>query len=67
MDLSRDRFGMRFQPIKAHSGEVKQDREGYHDFYARSDIEQMFFFHDSTSASSKVSQNQSQGFSPGNW
>jgi hypothetical protein len=28
--LNRDRFGMHFHLIQAHSGEVKQDREGYH-------------------------------------
>jgi hypothetical protein len=31
-DLNRDRLGIYVQSIKAHSGEVKQDREGYHIF-----------------------------------
>jgi hypothetical protein len=40
--LDRHRFGIHFQLIKAHTGEIKQYREGYHDFHFI-EREQMFF------------------------
>ena len=33
MGLDRNRFGIHFQPVKAHPGEFKQEREGFHDFF----------------------------------
>src|SRR5437764_6366952 len=64
MGLDHHRLDIYFQPVKTHPGEVKQEREGFHDFLLHKVIEQMFFLSCITFSSSKVSQNRENGSTP---